>query len=297
MNIMYYYMYSYKLVLLETDMKDIINKIKKQASLLTRGRILYTLLVSVGSIMIITAVWNVVSGQREYKRAQTEYEQIRTLHNEAPVPPVPQTVSTTAATEHITESPEPVREQPEPTLELPEPIIESSEPDNTKGTSPVVSLVERNPDYIGWISIKGTTIDYPVVRGSDNQHYLKTSFSGQKNSSGAIFMDFRCEQNFDGPVSIVYGHNMKNGSMFAPLHKYLDAAFMEAYPEIVVTTLDGETLIYRIYDARETTVWDMDYSLNVTDSGAGRLLFLSTCVSGSEEDVRLLVSSELSVKS
>jgi hypothetical protein len=81
--------------------------------------------------------------------------------------------------------------------------------------------------------------------------------------------------------------------MFAPLHRYLDSAFMENNSEITVTTPEGETLIYRIFEARRTDVWDKAYDFPHYNSD---LLILSTCGSGTDKNERLLVYSELITK-
>jgi len=52
--------------------------------------------------------------------------------------------------------------------------------------------LEINPDYVGWLKIDGTNIDFPIVRGNDNEKYLTTTFKGEENILGAVFMDYRC---------------------------------------------------------------------------------------------------------
>lgn len=78
-------------------------------------------------------------------------------------------------------------------------------------------LKDKNPDTIGWIYLPDTKINYPIVQAADNDFYLNTLFSGKKNPAGSIFADYRCNDNTN---LILYGHNMKNGTMFAPLIKY-----------------------------------------------------------------------------
>jgi len=165
------------------------------------------------------------------------------------------------------------------------------------------ALYELNPDFVGWLAIPGTAISYPVVRGADNSRYLRTTFSGAKNPAGAIFMDSGCGKGFDAPVCMVYGHNMRDKSMFGSLSNYLDRAFLEDNPEIAVITAEGRNLVYRIFEARRTDVWDSAYALDSNDAGAAagftaaasseRLLILSTCISGSDRDERLLVLAAL----
>ena len=78
-------------------------------------------------------------------------------------------------------------------------------------------LKQKNPDTIAWIKVNGTDIDFPVVKGIDNSYYLTHNFNKEKNKAGWIFADYR--NKFDGTDKniIIYGHNMKDGSMFASL--------------------------------------------------------------------------------
>ena len=78
-------------------------------------------------------------------------------------------------------------------------------------------LKQKNSDAIAWIKVNGTDIDFPVVKGTDNSYYLTHNFDKEKNKAGWIFADYR--NKFDGTDKniIIYGHNMKNGSMLASL--------------------------------------------------------------------------------
>lgn len=93
-------------------------------------------------------------------------------------------------------------------------------------------LYERNNDMVGWIRVKGTNIDYPVMyKNSDNSFYMNHDFDKQKQSSGLPFVDYECDMNRSSNI-IVYGHNMKNGTMFAELMKYKDKEFYDAHGDI-----------------------------------------------------------------
>lgn len=102
------------------------------------------------------------------------------------------------------------------------------------------ALREINPDIVGWIYLEGTVIDYPIVQGDDNESYLHMTFQGQRNSSGATFMDYRNEPNFAGPNTFVYGHKMKNGSMFAALTEYQQQSFYAEHPIFTIYTPEAE---------------------------------------------------------
>lgn len=88
-------------------------------------------------------------------------------------------------------------------------------------------LRKMNPDVIGWIYAEGTGIDYPVVKGKNNGEYLTRTFTGKHNKSGCIFMDCEGKRDFSGDNNILYGHHMRNGSMFADLLKFRDPDFLK----------------------------------------------------------------------
>ncbi|WP_097003344.1 class B sortase [Lacrimispora amygdalina] len=128
-------------------------------------------------------------------------------------------------------------------------------------------LKKINPDVVGWILIEGTNIDYPIVRTDNNDTYLDTDFEGKKNPSGAIFLDCDSEPDFSGRHNIIYGHHMKNGSMFKDIIKYKDESFYQAHQTIVIYTPQQEfhlrpvTVLYT--DAggiRRKTKFDSDAS-------------------------------------
>ena len=91
------------------------------------------------------------------------------------------------------------------------------------------SLNEAYPNAIGWLYIPNTRISYPVMQGEDNEYYLHHDFDGSPLKAGSVFLDCRCENRFMNPVNILYGHNMKNGSMFAQVTSYTTDSFFEAH--------------------------------------------------------------------
>lgn len=93
-----------------------------------------------------------------------------------------------------------------------------------------------NPEVVGWVDIPGTSISYPIAQTSDNDKYLKVSFDGQSSSSGAIFADKDCQSDLMGSHTIIYGHHMRDGSMFAELVNFKDADFFDSHSEIILTT-------------------------------------------------------------
>ena len=98
-------------------------------------------------------------------------------------------------------------------------------------------LLKQNPDLVGWISIEGTTIDYPVVQTKDNERYLHRAFDGTESAHGCIFADASCSLVKPSDNIILYGHHMKDGSMFAALDQYKNESFLQEHPVICFDTL------------------------------------------------------------
>lgn len=98
------------------------------------------------------------------------------------------------------------------------------------------ALRMENADIVGWIYCEDTPVNYPVLQGSDNDYYLKNSYDGSRSASGAIFIDANNQAGFADCNTIVYGHNMKNGSMFASLFDWADQEFYEKHPIIWLLT-------------------------------------------------------------
>ena len=90
-------------------------------------------------------------------------------------------------------------------------------------------LTATNPDVVGWIYSDDTQINYPVMRGEDNEKYLHQMINGQDNSAGSIFMDCRNHPDLSDLNTIIYGHHMKNGSMFASLHQYTEQEYYDGH--------------------------------------------------------------------
>lgn len=106
-------------------------------------------------------------------------------------------------------------------------------------------LTELNADLVGWITIDGTGIDYPVVQAQDNQFYLTQNFEREKDRHGAIFMDFRCRPG-DWENTILYGHHMKDGTMFRALSDYKKEEFYESHQKITFYDCQGVESNYEI---------------------------------------------------
>lgn len=171
------------------------------------------------------------------------------------------------------------------------------------------ALKKVNPDVQGWLYQKGTVINYPVVQGTDNDTYLHTRFDKQWSGGGTLFVDCRMEKNFKGFNSIIYGHHMKDGSMFRSIrgytkedgyydkHKTLELATPHGNYHLVVfsafiTKATDEDTYKMTYDEAEKQAyidraWERSElpitrdSVDVTKND--RLVTLSTCAYDYEE--------------
>ncbi len=104
-------------------------------------------------------------------------------------------------------------------------------PSDAQGENPqVTKLQEMNRDVVGWLSISGTQVEYPFVQTNDNETYLRHDLHGKSATAGTIFMDYRCAPDFSGKNTILYGHNMRNGSMFHAIVSFGDEEFFNQHP-------------------------------------------------------------------
>ncbi len=144
-------------------------------------------------------------------------------------------------------------EETEPETIISEEISDDSEPVPATGTLPTEVLQQLKdtaknlkaayPDAIGWLYIPDTAINYPLMQGNDNDYYLHHAYDGSRLTAGSIFLDYRCENRLLNPINVVYGHNMKNGSMFAGLLKYGDTVYFNEHRYGWLAT---ESIVYRI---------------------------------------------------
>lgn len=148
----------------------------------------------------------------------------------------------------------------------------------------IPALIAVNGDCIGWLSIDGTNISYPVMHTpSDPQKYLRRNFYGKYSQSGVPFLDGRCD--LQSSNLIIYGHNMRNDTMFSDLKRYVDRDFLNAHRTVKFETADGvQTFI--VTEVLKTNTSDAWYDRIAAEDG--RQLILSTCY-GSGKDGRLLI--------
>lgn len=178
---------------------------------------------------------------------------------------------------------------------------------------------ETNADIYAWISIPGTRIDYPVLQHpSDDTYYLNYNLDGSKGYPGCIYTEKENARDFTDFNTVIYGHNMKNGSMFHDLHNYEDESYLPEHPYVYIYTPE-RVLRYRVYAAYNYDdrhlLYSFDYATEegrngylseifgirsmsfvlddqVEVTGEDRLITLSTCV-GNQAEKRYLVQAVL----
>ena len=167
-------------------------------------------------------------------------------------------------------------------------------PDKTVNQS-VMDLQAKYPHAAGWLTIPNTRIDYPFVWYQDNDYYLRRDLNGEHATAGTLFMDCRCARDFTSDNTILYGHNMKNGSMFGTLKSFAEKAFFDETPRGTVylpdRTVTLEFFAYLVVKSTDAEIYSADLSdthLDYIRRGArqyrdigvargDRIVTLSTC--------------------
>ena len=174
------------------------------------------------------------------------------------------------------------------------------EPDKEKFRVDFDGLKAVNPDVVAWIVIPGLDISYPVVQGEDNAYYLQHLFTRETNSSGSIFVDFHNRPDFMDQNTIIYGHNMKNGSMFGSLKRYWDNEYYREHSSFYLYTAEGEIFLCHITDRRRISA-QTDFFSEIQDkeeepgedgkTDRDARVTLVTCVAGKNEE-RLAIEAD-----
>lgn len=160
------------------------------------------------------------------------------------------------------------------------------------------NLLLQNQDVVGWIYCEGTPINYPVAQSTDNAYYLRRALDGSYDIGGTVFMDYRSDSLLGNRNTLIYGHNMKNDTMFGTFVKYTDQSYYEAHPVLWYLTPQGNykieliagfvtpenSSVYRDYSSRETlnanlqrAVEESTFCSDVELAGVEQIITLSTC--------------------
>ena len=144
------------------------------------------------------------------------------------------------------------------------------------------ALREVNPDILGWILIPNTRVSYPFLQGTDNDYYLRRTWRKGSSAVGAIFVEAGNSGDLTDFNTLIYGHNMNNGSMFGTLKKYRQQDYFRAHPYVYLTT-DAGSARYEVFAAYEVATDGETYRLSFADDSA-KQAFLDYCLEQSVID-------------
>lgn len=212
-------------------------------------RLVWKIVLAASLVLMVVASVNIVILSREYQKGINTYEKLGEYV----------TVAETSA-EAVAETSDETAQEPSETTE--------QEPEESKIEVAldidVDALSKINEDFVGWIYYEPLELSYPIVRGTDNDYYTHYTFENEKNSSGAIFLDFLNKPDFSHFNTIIYGHNMRNGTMFGSLKKLLnDNTIVEEDPYLYVFTED-QVMMYEIFALYVTKDSSHTYDLTQT---------------------------------
>lgn len=124
-------------------------------------------------------------------------------------------------------------------------------------------LININSDFVGWIKIDNTNINYPIVQGTNNTYYLKHSFYKEYNNAGSIYMDATANSDLTSQNTFIYGHYTSNGSMFGELGKYMKQSFYNEHKEIYIYTPEKNYKL-EIFSVHVDKASSKSYQMNFT---------------------------------
>lgn len=244
------------------------------------------LIICVG--VFVFAGYQLLSILNEYKQARDFYDGMASTYVETEAP-----VATQATEETTSAVVDPPAGDEQPTE------ADVKQPEYSPVKVDFDELLAISDDVCGWIYAPDTKINYVVAQGEDNNQYLHHLLDDTYSEGGTLFMDCECAPNFAGANSIIYGHNMRDGSMFNSLTKYRDQAYYDAHPVLYLNTptqnykievftaytcnYDSDT--YMLSFASEQDYMDYltkmksqsDFQCDVEPSSSERVITLSTC--------------------
>ena len=242
----------------------------------------YFLLGILSVILLVAGVWicQIIS---EYQKSEQEYEKLQEY----------------VKVEKNTRDPENTK----PNVAEDDKEGEKQEETVTVDFAPLQAI---NPDIVAWLRIPGV-LEYPVVRGEDNSYYLNHTVQKTYNIAGSIFLDYRNERDFSDSKNIIYGHNMKDGSMFGGLkaynmkdgsmfhvlRNYQDIDFFQEHTDMEVYLPDGRSLNYQITACEQVPADSEIYQIErgyAEDSKENEII-LSTC--SARTSIRIIVKASL----
>lgn len=212
---------------------------------------IYSLLAVLLLSIFLPTTFLVVRKQfHDASAAQAYQEAIEIAHAEPPLTP--------ETTPETTEVPT----EPAQTVWVPAPIEETDPNLEQLQQIDLDALREVNPDVLGWILIPDSKINYPLLQGEDNDYYLNHTWQHESNYMGSIFLECQNQPDFSDYNTIVYGHNLKNGTMFTSVRNYRNQAYYEDHPNVYLVTGQG-IFLYEIFSAHLAPVDSLTYGMDM----------------------------------
>lgn len=212
----------------------------------------------------------------EYKKGTDEYDELQEFVKE--------------------ELPEDIEEEEKEPAEAPDGTeAEEPKPEEEERLQRIAfdELKEINSEIVAWIEIPGSGISYPVMHTEDDVYYLNHTFRNKVNKAGSIFMETLNAPDFTDLHTIIYGHNMKNGSMFAGLKNYTSPSYLVSHPVVYIDLEDG-THGYQIFSCYEAEANSDSYTIGFAPDEQYET-FLQTLKSRSAYDTGVEVSVQDSI--
>jgi len=178
--------------------------------------------------------WQIYQQEREYKEGDEAYALIEQMAASSSTEEAPETtpgLPPASEGENTESQQEEVQESAEPTVNPEAALIPDINFD---------ALSEMNGSLVGWLYSPETVINYPVAQGEDNFYYLNHLADGTENGNGCLFIDWKNAPDFSDENTVIYGHHMQSGKMFASLVSYADQAYFEEHPVVYLTTPTGK---------------------------------------------------------
>lgn len=243
-------------------------------------------LIAVLGVVFLVSIGGVISRAIDYQRGGEDYDAAMGLVNlpdfDALPTPGPLPSAQPAASAAVDPDPAESGEDPQPTA-APPPYVDPYA--DALRAMDFTALREVNSQVLGWIVIPGTRLSYPLLQGTDNQYYLNHTWRGSRNSVGGIFLECQSSGTLEDFHTIIYGHNVRNGTMFGSLQSYRNWQYWSAHPAVYVT-VDGGSYRYEIFAAYEAAVDSSTYQIGFSGDES-RQAFLDDCMARSVIDTGL----------
>ena len=232
-----------------------------------------TILMALLAVVFLVSAGMVVRQQIQYKKTIADGEEAARIAGlQKEVAPGPSATVPPAQTKLPGPAPEETPEPPQEVLEL--------------AGIDLDALRAYNDDVVGWISIPGTVVSYPLVQGTDNQYYLTRNWKQEYISSGSVFLDYKASRDLTDFHTIVYGHRMRNDTMFGSIRNYNDLNYWREHPSVYIV-LDEAVYRYDIFSAEEAAVTGIVYQHDIVENHLEEE-FLQYCLESSVLDTGLI---------